>query len=359
MQYLYIATTFAAAVVMLLTSLLMFARRKGGERSRVILAFILFFSVVSYSLRFSALCQGEEPDLLISVPMLLVAIFMSLSYILYPIEVISPGYLTIKRILLLYTPMPVLLVLYWLSLRAGVIFHPYHSLVDMLTYASQFHVWFCLLLVLLFFAPVLFIFLTPYTRRYNNADKEWMVKYTLAFTINTLAYIVVLLNDSMVVKILYYYVSVGCSLYIAYMELFERLIIAHQPLEEKVCIESMDKPVAIEPSSVKQHPLCERIIRYMNQTCAYRDPDLSLNKLAASLYTNRTTLTIALHELGYSSFNAYINTLRIEEFIRSINAKPSANYQDAFYDVGFRSRATALRNFKQYTGKNPSEYFSN
>jgi len=49
--------------------------------------------------------------------------------------------------------------------------------------------------------------------------------------------------------------------------------------------------------------------------------------------------------------------LRIEDFIRRIQTKESANYQDAFYDAGFRSRATAFRNFKQYTGKTPSEYF--
>jgi YesN/AraC family two-component response regulator len=59
------------------------------------------------------------------------------------------------------------------------------------------------------------------------------------------------------------------------------------------------------------------------------------------------------------SFSAYINSLRIEEFIQRVHSKESTNYQDIFYDVGFRSRATALRNFKQYTGKTPSEYFSN
>lgn len=53
----------------------------------------------------------------------------------------------------------------------------------------------------------------------------------------------------------------------------------------------------------------------------------------------------------------WYNTLRIEDFIRPIQTKESANYQDAFYDADFRSRATAFRNFKQYTGKTPSEYF--
>lgn len=96
----------------------------------------------------------------------------------------------------------------------------------------------------------------------------------------------------------------------------------------------------------------------METSYAYRNPDLSLAMMATALHTNRTTLTLALHELGYPSFNAYINTLRIEDFIQRVRIKASTNYQDAFYDAGFRSRATALRNFKQYTGKTPSVYFA-
>ncbi len=357
MQSLYLATTFAAAVACLLTSLLIFARRKSGERSRVILACIVMFSVGNYIPRFIALCNGEEPKLVISVPMLLVALFMVISYIMYPIEVISPGYLNFRRIVKLYIPWLALVGVYGLSLLFGTTFPPYHTLLHMLPQLTEFNVWFRLLLSILVFVPVLFIFTTPYTRRYNNADKTWMLKYTLCFTINTIAYMIVLMVDSLIVKILYYYVSAGCSIYIAYMELFERLI-EKQPVKGMniVSVGELDCEEIIPQLS--QNPLCERIILHMNRTCDYRNPDISLNMLAGSLFTNRTALSNALRELGYSSFSTYINTLRIKEFIRLINNKESANYQDAFYDVGFRSRATALRNFKRHTGKIPSEYFS-
>jgi len=114
----------------------------------------------------------------------------------------------------------------------------------------------------------------------------------------------------------------------------------------------------VDTSSAVQNSLCERIVLHMNRINDYRDPDISLNSLASSLFTNRTTLTNALHELGYVNFNTYINMLRIEDFIQRIRNKESVNYQEAFYDAGFRSRAIALRNFKQYTGKTPSEYFA-
>lgn len=91
MKYLYIATIFAGALVCLLSSLLLFARSKMGERSRIIPSVIVLFSVFNYIPRFIALINGNVPDFAVSANMLLIANFMIVSYIMYPIEVISPA----------------------------------------------------------------------------------------------------------------------------------------------------------------------------------------------------------------------------------------------------------------------------
>lgn len=357
MQSLYLATTFAAAVACLLTSLLIFARRKSGERSRMILACIVMFSVSNYITRFYALCHGVQPELVISVPMLLLAIFMVISYIMYPIEVISPGYLNIWRIIKLYSPCIVLAIVYKICNLLGVNFPQYNSLLDMFPYLTRFDIWFRFMLAFFVFTPVFLIFTIPYTQRYNNTDRRWMIKYTICFIINTIAYIIILISDHIIIKTLYYYVSAGCSIYIAYMELFERLI-KHQVSPECDVTDANNEELEyIETADEKQNPLCERIILHMKRTSDYRDPDISLNSMAISLFTNRTTLSKALRELGYANFNIYINSLRIEDFINRVKDEKPENYQDVFYNVGFRSRSTALRNFKQYTGKTPSEYF--
>lgn len=146
------------------------------------------------------------------------------------------------------------------------------------------------------------------------------------------------------------------------MELFVRLIGRQKAIEKEgstlvgVHVEAVASN-AFSTKPTQQQSLSKRIALHMEATNDYRNPDLSLAMLAAALFTNRTTLALALHELGYPSFNAYVNTLRIEDFIRRIRNKVSTNYQEAFYDAGFRSRATALRNFKHYTGKTPSAYF--
>ncbi|MDN5552475.1 helix-turn-helix domain-containing protein [Prevotella sp.] len=358
MKSLYLATTFAAAIACLLTSLLIFARRKSGERSRIILACIVLFSVANYITRFYALSNGEVPELVISAPMLLLAIFMVISYIMYPIEVISPGYLNTWRIIKLYSPLLFLVLIYNVLKIFGVAFPPFHSLLEMLPHFTRIDVWFRIFLVVLVFTPVVLIFMVPYTRRYNNTDRVWMMKYTICFIVNTIAYIIILISDHLIIKTLYYYVSVGCSIYIAYMELFERLIKQQESNSAETTNEYSKEPEYIEEAEEKTNSLCERVVIHMRRTSDYRNPDISLNSMAASLYTNRTTLSKALRELGYTNFNAYINSLRIEDFINRVKNERIYNYQDIFYNVGFRSRSTAIRNFKQYTGKTPSEYFN-
>lgn len=379
MNTIYISTIFATALACLLTSLLLFARRKSGERSRVILACIVFFSVANYITRFIDIIQGAMPQQVISVPMYLLALFMIICYILYPIEIISLGYLNTRRMLVLYSPLALLTMVYALCLNMGITFPLYHTLPHMISSGLTFDVCFRLLLTFMLFCPILFVFATPYTKRYNNTDRAWIRKYTIVFTINILAYVAVLMSENVAVKIMYYYISSGCSIYIAYLELFVRIIDLRQANCNETNEQKPDHREASEPTDAESAPasapkqrhitnpstvpkrssLCERIVCHMNQTSDYRNPELTLSALASSLCTNRTTLAKALREMGYSSFNDYVNSLRINEFISYICEHKTNNYQNAFFDVGFRSRTTALRNFKHYTRKTPSEYFRN
>lgn len=168
MESLYLATSFAAAITCLLTSVLVFARRKGGERSRVILACIVLLLAASYIQRFIALSLGEVPKSVLSVPILLLANFLMISYMMYPIEVISPGYLNLRRIFRFYSPLLLLAGIYIVMLKFGITFPHYHSLPEMLPQFTQLHVWFRFLLAIFMFTPLLFIYFVPYTRRYNN-----------------------------------------------------------------------------------------------------------------------------------------------------------------------------------------------
>ena len=367
MQSIYIATIFAGALVCMLSSLLLLVRRKPRERSRLILAIIVFFSVLNYIPRFIALSQGYEPEFVVSAKMLLLGNFMVISYILYPIEVIRPGWLNLTRTLKLYAFWLLLLTLYLITSFAGVRYSSWSSLPEMFAHMERFEVWFCLFLSLLLFAPGLLVIFIQHVGHNSNTDRVWLKKYAIAFYINILAYLIVLTFNHPLVHTLYYYVSVGCSLFIVYMELFDRLLAKtpdngtpDEPILQEALLrheESPAAPVEAPIAATRNAALAERLDAYMTNNSAWRDPDLSLTRLASELYTNRTTLSQTIQECGYENYTHYINQLRIRDFLQQVGSGSSSNYQDAFFFVGFRSRNTALRNFKQFTGTTPSDYF--
>ena len=367
MQSIYIATIFAGALVCMLSSLLLLVRRKPRERSRLILAIIVFFSVLNYIPRFIALSQGYEPEFVVSAKMLLLGNFMVISYILYPIEVIRPGWLNLTRTLKLYAFWLLLLTLYLITSFAGVRYSSWSSLPEMFAHMERFEVWFCLFLSLLLFAPGLLVIFIQHVGHNSNTDRVWLKKYAIAFYINILAYLMVLTFNHPLVHTLYYYVSVGCSLFIVYMELFDRLLAKtpdngtpDEPILQEALLrheESPAAPVEAPIAATRNAALAERLDAYMTSNSAWRDPDLSLTRLASELYTNRTTLSQTIQECGYENYTHYINQLRIRDFLQQVGSGSSSNYQDAFFFVGFRSRNTALRNFKQFTGTTPSDYF--
>jgi AraC-like DNA-binding protein len=239
----------------------------------------------------------------------------------------------------------------------------------MFEHANRFEVWFRLLLSLFIFSPLLFVFFIQRTRLYHNSDHVWINKYIITMSVNIIAYILVLIFNLPVIHILYYYVSVGCSLFIVYMELFDRLIVKPATVaanieEKQIQSENEvadDAPTLISNEKIPVDPknaiLIQRLDTYIKNNNAWRDPDLSLNALAAELCTNRTTLAQAMRENGYENYTNYINRLRIDDFLQQMKTGESENFQEAFFFVGFRSRGTALRNFRQYTGMTPSEYF--
>ncbi len=344
-----------AAAAYFIMAMMLFLQRAGGERSRIILAVLASVSVFNYLPRFFSLLQGGTPSLVISVPMLILAIFMVICYIMYPIEVISPGWINLKRLLWLYMPVGVLLVIYGVTSLLGVVYEPYVSLLDMWPHMGQFNVWFRVLLSFMIFLPPLCIFYIPYGRKYSNTDRAWIRGYSIVFLINNIAYILVLSSSSMYVKTGYYFVSVGCQLYIVYQELFVRIISTVLPDAGEA---KEEQPVSAI-SEGKYSFLFQKLEAYMHEEYAWRDPELSVNRTAAALCTNRTTLARAIQEQGYDSYTTYVNRLRINEFLQQLESRKVDNFQDGFFTVGFRSKSTALRNFRQFTGSTPSEYVQN
>ena len=89
----------------------------------------------------------------------------------------------------------------------------------------------------------------------------------------------------------------------------------------------------------------------------WRDPDLSLARLARHLGTNTNYLTRALNEGLGRSFNEVVNRLRVDAERAGLDrGSPGPDLLTLAHDAGFSSKTSFNRLFKRYTGMTPSQY---
>lgn len=86
----------------------------------------------------------------------------------------------------------------------------------------------------------------------------------------------------------------------------------------------------------------------------WREPDLTLARLANHLGTNTTYLSRALNEGAGMSFSTCINRMRVAEAMERL--PEAGNILDLAFDVGFASKASFHRAFKAETGLTPTEF---
>jgi AraC-like DNA-binding protein len=97
-------------------------------------------------------------------------------------------------------------------------------------------------------------------------------------------------------------------------------------------------------------------------TQLYLQRDLTINQLAQALGTNRTYLSQYFSSLD-TTYNAYINKLRIDHFCRLYQEEMAANHyptaQQLFSRCGYRSYSTFSLAFKQRMGQSVASWMRN
>lgn len=93
------------------------------------------------------------------------------------------------------------------------------------------------------------------------------------------------------------------------------------------------------------------------QKHAYREEGLTVEMLADRIGIHRNALSHAINRTTAGNYNAYINSFRIKEAVRIISQTSRKElYIDELYErVGFGSRSSFSRVFKQFTGLSPLE----
>jgi AraC-like DNA-binding protein len=96
----------------------------------------------------------------------------------------------------------------------------------------------------------------------------------------------------------------------------------------------------------------------MTKQQPYRDPDLTLSRLADQLDTTPHKLSEVLNAELSQTFYDFVNGYRVEEVRRRLADTESTqlNVLTLAMDAGFSSKSTFNQVFKKLTGQTPSTY---
>ncbi len=88
----------------------------------------------------------------------------------------------------------------------------------------------------------------------------------------------------------------------------------------------------------------------------YREPDLSLKTLADKLKVSKHQLSEYLNTRENQNFTSYLNGFRIAEAKEKLRTEADKSILTVAYEVGFNSKTSFQRVFKQITGVTASEF---
>ena len=337
----------------LLCGWLLFMRRKYGDRSRTMLAWCFTLCGIAVLVRVLMGYRGWPVSDEVLLPSdLNSGLFTILLFFLYPIEVIRPGWLSAKKMLVMALP--------WIMFNAILLFTPdirhLDSFSQISVYAGEFNVW-IRLVILALFIPMCFVLLgIPHNWARSSADNRWIMLYTVGTQGIAVLYLFSMLTGYTLVNALHIAYCMALCLAVTYQELYLRIMVPAGSVPKTDIVSVSPEPEASEADSF---PLWRELNRLMEEEELWRNPDLTLENVAKQLGSNRTTIANLIRRHGYDDYRHFINRRRIAEFLKIAATDRRINIQDTFFNVGFRSKNTALRYFRKLTGTIPSEYLQN
>lgn len=110
------------------------------------------------------------------------------------------------------------------------------------------------------------------------------------------------------------------------------------------------------PESMKQQCL-NKLQNLMDSEKLYRDASLSLDLLAKKIAISPKYLSLIINQSCHQNFYDFVNKHRIDESKKlMLNDTQRKTILEIAYDVGFNSKQTFNKAFKQFTGMTPSAY---
>jgi len=216
--------------------------------------------------------------------------------------------------------------------------------------------------------------------RFSNIDKKelnWLKYLSIAMSI---IWITVLFSDKseiifgVVVLFIFFIGGFGInqmSIFSSQPETSEIKVVDFESSNIHQNIEVVDEVLDIPEKPKKRYAKsglttekAEIIFVKLNQIMAtkklFLNNELTLSQLAEALEIPSNHLSQVINEKGNKNFYTYINTLRVNEFIRISKLPENKNLTliAMAYESGFNSKSTFNKHFKAVIGKTPQEYLN-
>ena len=361
-QFAIIATTIEMTLCLSCSILLWLRLRETGDKSRHVLAGVSFSCVVWSVGKYFEYIGHPDANIytnILSPEHSFFGLLCLILYFFYPVIVMRPRWFSWRRVLLFILPWLLVSPPYLL----GIPFRPLAHAGDILTYITEFNVWWRVLTVSIVAIYLVLLLMLPFNWRHSSADSSWVRRYTLAIALMAVFYFGYQLTLWMPFHLVHQ-IYVGLFfVYYTHFELEERLMPVAAPSSSPAVEEHKEAQAhpetndnaATGPADAPDH-LWRRIKHELDDKQAWKNSELTVDMLARLVGSNKTYVHQAFATYGGTNYKDYVNRRRVDFIAAQLRSKPNQNLESLFYRAGYRSRTTAGRNFKDIMGISPSDY---
>ena len=374
------------AILCLSNGIILFLHSRNNKASRTLAYVILLWGLV-YLYRMVAFYVDIYPEsyAIFRTNVLIVGIIYTFMMVLFPMQVLIPGWLNWKKIFLLFLPIFVvsggyLLGMHLLHEEPEELFN-YAQIWASIGHFNVWYRWVILICNLVYILGVL-VWLYRYEKRYlewknnnysdlDDVDISWLRAYDYIIALIFICYIAVELIGGKIPVIIHSAIVIYSISYLFYKGLFfkspytektfkkeENKVIEMKEDEEPLDLLPADEICEINDTSFncKIPEYVEIFRKWMDTEKPYLYKDFKLTDVSRILPLNRSYLS-RIFNFGFkSNFSEVVRTYRVEYAKEILRKEPSLpSYQVATL-CGFNSDTTFIKAFKAVTGVTPTQY---
>jgi AraC-like DNA-binding protein len=137
-----------------------------------------------------------------------------------------------------------------------------------------------------------------------------------------------------------------------------KAIARQKELQEMLVRQSEKEKEVLSMDDDKLNGLYQQLCELMEHNRLYTEPQLTRDKMAERLHTNRTYLSKVIKDKTGMNYLQFVNSYRINEAVRILSDKNMISYplKQIWSDLGFSSPSTFYKVFQQAVGITPSVY---